>query len=160
MIDWQYPDVFNMSISELLAIYTSQTMGNTSTPRYAIYKTDGLQIASYFGGATHKDMAILLLNDNEDPNLFKDRLIRFYHAVIKGEFDPKTLEAQIQDLFIKVEEHHAENQAQLTSIEKRFDTYLEIFRDFIEILDARMTKLENNILKLTNIWRIGDKNAH
>jgi hypothetical protein len=149
LVDWQYPNVFNMSITELLAIYTSQTMGNTSIPRFSIYSTDGLQIASYFGGETHKDMAIMVLDEAEDPKLFKDGLIHFYHDVINGRLDKKTLNGHVKELFNMVEAHHIENQAHLTSIEKRFDSYLEIFKDFIEILDKRMRKLENNILQLT-----------
>ncbi len=160
LVDWQYPQIFNMSINELLAIYTSQTMGNTAIPRFAIYATDGLQIASYFGGEIHKDMAILILNEDEDPKLFKDKLIQFYHLVINGQVNKNSLESRIQDLFNIVEEHHQENQARLSSIEKRFDTYLEIFKDFIEILDKRMKKLENHILELTTTCHKCDRNDH
>ncbi len=148
-----------MSISELLAIYTSQTMGNIAIPRFSIFSTDGLQIASYFGGETHKDMAILVLDDNEDPKIFKDGLIHFYHLIIKGHFDQKIIETKIQDLFSIVQEQNEQTQAQFTSLERKFDTYLDIFKDFIEILDMRMKNLENNILKLSLSMAKGDKDG-
>jgi hypothetical protein len=140
-----------MSIGELLAIYTSQTMGNTSLPRFSTFSSNGMEIASFFGGEAHKDMAILLLNEDEDPKRFEDKLIVFYHHIINGEIDPASLESRFQELFSIVQQNQQQTQVQFHSMETRFDAYLELFKDLIELLDTRMTKLENNILKLTTL---------
>jgi len=146
-----------MSISELLAIYTSQTMGNTSIPRFATYSTDDLKIASYFGGDSNRDMAILLLNEHENPTDFRDALIKFYHTVANGEERKENLERKFEELFSIVQEHHEQNQAQFKSLEDRFDTYFNMLRDFIQVFDTRLTQLENNILKLLSSTRMGEK---
>lgn len=156
LIDWQYPNQFNMSIVELLAIYTSQTMGNTSLPRFASYATDGLKLVSYFGGDSNRDMAILLLNDDEVADNFKDRLINFYHDMSSGITKRIDVEGIFDELFTIVKEHHEQNKALFQSMEGRFETYLGVFKDFVQVLDARMTKLENNILKLTNSLIAGE----
>ena len=122
LIDWQYPNQFAMSIAELLAIYTSQTMGNTSLPRYASYSTDGLKLASYFGGDSNRDMAILLLNDDEEADNFKDRLINFYHDMSNGITERIYVEGKFDELFSIVKEHHEQSKALFQSIEERFDT--------------------------------------
>ena len=150
MIEWQYPSVVKMGIGELLAIYTSQTMGNMLLPRFASYSSNKLQIASYFGGETHKDMMILFLNDNEDPKDFKDSLITFYHNVVTGAPDFTRLEAKFQESFSKIEAHQQQNESILKSIETKFEAVLELFKDMVELLDGRMTRLENNILNLTS----------
>lgn len=137
-----------MSIGELLAIYTSQTMGNTLLPRFATYSSDKLQIASYFGGETHKDMMILFLNENEDPKTFKDSLITFYHNVVTGARDFRPLEDKFQASFSKKEAHQQQNETILNSLETKLEANLEIFKDVVELLDGRMTRLENNILNL------------
>jgi len=138
-----------MGIGELLAIYTSQTMGNMTLPRFATFSSNGTEIASFFGGEAHKDMAILLLNQNEDPKSYEDNLILFYQKIINRELDPASLESQFQELFSIVQENQQQTQTQFNTMETRFDAYLELFKDLIELLDTRMTKLENGILKLT-----------
>ena len=150
MIVWQYPSVVKMGIGELLAIYTSQTMGNMLLPRFASYSSDKLRIASYFGGETHKDMMILFLNEDEDPKDFKDALISFYHNIVTGAGDFKLLEDKFQSSFSKIEAHQQQNETILKSIETKFEAVLELFKDMVEILDGRMTRLENNILNLTS----------
>lgn len=139
-----------MGIGELLAIYTSQTMGNMLLPRFATYSTDKLRIASYFGGENHKDMMILFLNDDEDPKDFKDSLITFYHNVVSEAGDFKLLEGKFQVSFSKIEAHQQQNETILKSLDTKFETILELFKDMVEILDGRMTRLENNILNLTS----------
>lgn len=150
LIEWQYPNKVNMSIGELLAIYTSQTMGNMALPRFATYSSDKLQIASYFGGEIHKDMIILFLEEGEEPKSYKDALITFYHNIMDGEHEHSRLELKFQEYFSKIVEHQQQSEAVLKSLEQKFESTLDLFKDLIQMLDARMTKFENNILNLTS----------
>jgi len=145
-----------MSIGELLALYTSQTMGNTSLPRFATFSSDKMQIASYFGGDIHKDMIILFLDESEEPKLYKESLITFYHNIINGEHDSRRLETQFQEYFSKLEEHQQQNEIILKSLERKFEAALEIFKDLVELFDKRMTNLENNILNLASLQKNGE----
>ena len=130
-------------------------MGNISLPRFATYSTEGLQIASYFGGDANRDMAILVLEEAENPKQFKDVLIKFYHNYAEGKTDNNFIQTKFEVLFGMVKEHQQQNQANFISLERRFDTYLDVFKDFIEVLDARMLNLENNILKLVTPTKKG-----
>ena len=156
LIEWQYPYEVKMTIGELLAIYTSQTMGNTSLPRFATFSSDKMQIASYFGGDIHKDMIILFLDETEEPKAYKDALITFYHNVIDGDHNVSRLELKFQEYFSKIEEHQQQNVAILTSIDQKFEATLDLFKDLIQLLDSRMTKLENNILSFTSSKQKGE----
>lgn len=145
-----------MSIGELLAIYTSQTMGNTMLPRFATYSSDKMQIASYFGGDIHKDMIILFLDESEEPKAYKDSLITFYHNVIDGNQDYSRLESKFLEYFSKIEEHQQQHEEILKSIERKFEAVLELFKDLVVLLDGRMTKFENNLLDISSSREKGE----
>lgn len=74
-IEISYPDNIFLSPEQIIQLYTSQTMGDIGTPRFTVFASEGLKIASYFGGLQDSSLLMLFLEKNEDPDYFKNSLI-------------------------------------------------------------------------------------
>ena len=74
-IEISYPDNITLSPEKIIQLYTSQTMGDIATPRFSFFASEGLKIASYFGGIQDSSLLLLFLKEDEDPDFFKNSLI-------------------------------------------------------------------------------------
>ncbi len=152
-MDWQYPETLEVSIKDIMCIYSSQTLGNMIIPRFSVYSSEDFNIASFFGGENSKDMAILLLNKTENGRVFKLPLIEFFYNILGSRIDIIKTKEEFEDYFkINHENPELNNPypVQIGSFEDRFDVFLNIFNNFIKTIDKRLIQIENLILKITD----------
>ncbi|NVM03670.1 MAG: hypothetical protein HWN67_15170 [Candidatus Helarchaeota archaeon] len=147
-MDWQYPNTLSIDNKKLKIIYTNQTFGNSKVPRFAIFSTDDLQIASFFGGRSCTDMAILFLEENENPKEFEKPLISFYFNTIMGKIDKISTETQFRNMFKRTAKSNQRFPAENEYFKEKFDILLSIFNNFIETNDKRLTQIENLMLRI------------
>lgn len=84
MLDSAYPEDLKISKELVLQLYTSQTMGDISTPRFSSFQTKEIRVASYFGGEKKNILLIFVLNEDEDPERFKLFLIQTFNDYISN----------------------------------------------------------------------------
>ncbi|MHA1893224.1 MAG: hypothetical protein ACTSX4_01860 [Candidatus Helarchaeota archaeon] len=83
-LDSVYPKDLEINNEIALQLYTSQTMGDISTPRFSIFQTNEIKVASYFGGDKKNILLVIVLNENEDPEKYKLFLIQSFSKLISN----------------------------------------------------------------------------
>ncbi|MHA1405423.1 MAG: hypothetical protein ACTSSI_16790 [Candidatus Helarchaeota archaeon] len=70
MLDSIYPKDLEITNDLVLQLYTSQTMGDISTPRFSIFQTKEIKVASYFGGDRKNALLVFILGEDEEPEKY------------------------------------------------------------------------------------------
>ena len=78
-----YPEDNSLTSPEIVNIYTSQTMGDITTPRFTSLGTDEFKIATYFGGKEDQSILLLFLERFENPDDFRNGLIDAFTSMPK-----------------------------------------------------------------------------
>ena len=98
-LSYIYPPSLELKSLEIICIYTSQTFGDIKNPRFATFSTNNFKVATYFGGISSKSMLVLLLNDNEIPEVFKQALKKAYNEILNNKKDLSEIIPQILHIF-------------------------------------------------------------
>ncbi|MHA1298584.1 MAG: hypothetical protein ACTSO9_03975 [Candidatus Helarchaeota archaeon] len=146
ILDWKYPETLNFSQREINIIYVCQLAGNIITPRFTIFSSNDLRLASYYGGEINKDMIVLLLEKGEDPEFFKRILINFYYEIIHGKIERSSFESKFEVMLFKLEDLEQKNKERFDSIEYKLELYLEEYKNILLAIDDRAKKYENNVI--------------
>ncbi|MHC1590871.1 MAG: TackOD1 domain-containing metal-binding protein [Candidatus Helarchaeales archaeon] len=85
MLDAVYPKDLQITSDLVLQLYTSQTMGDISTPRFSIFQTKEIKIASYFGGDRKNLLLVFILGEDEDPEKFQLLVIQTFNDLITND---------------------------------------------------------------------------
>lgn len=149
LVDWQYPDTLEIKGKDLKTVYTNQTYGNITIPRFATFSTEELQIASFFGGRSCTDMAILILDEDENSKEFEIPLVEFFYNFIKAKIEKISTEEKFNEIFGLKSKQDQQDLTQVDFFKRQFNIFFNMFTNFIELIDKRLTQIENLILKST-----------
>jgi len=96
-----YPKNLNLNNDIALQLYTSQTMGDISVPRYSLFQTNEIRVAGYFGGEKDNSLIIIVLDENDNPDKYKLFLILCFNTYINNNNKIEIfLENAYQDLLL------------------------------------------------------------
>ncbi|MHA1359878.1 MAG: hypothetical protein ACTSRC_17315 [Candidatus Helarchaeota archaeon] len=98
-----FPEDITLTSPEIVNIYTSQTMGDISTPRFTSLGTDEFKIVTYFGGMEDQSILLLFLERYENPDDFRNGLIDAFTSLPK---DPSLLKKWLLTTFENFQKVH------------------------------------------------------
>ncbi len=82
MLDSIYPKDLEITNDLVLQLYTSQTMGDISTPRFSIFQTKEIKVASYFGGDRKNALLVFILGEDEEPEKYQLIVIQTFNEYV------------------------------------------------------------------------------
>ncbi|NVM01660.1 MAG: hypothetical protein HWN67_04965 [Candidatus Helarchaeota archaeon] len=93
-------------------------------------------------------MTILFLEENENPREFEKPLISFYFNVIMGKIDKISSKTQFKKICSRTSKSNQKFPTENEYFKEKFDILLNVFKNFIETNDKRLTQIENLILQI------------
>lgn len=104
-----YPKDLNLNNDIALQLYTSQTMGDISIPRFSVFQTNEIRVAGYFGGEKDNSLIIILLDENDEPEKYKLFLIKTFNKYITNNSEiEEFLETNYEELLLLEENYKKE----------------------------------------------------
>lgn len=79
-----HPKNLNLNNDIALQLYTSQTMGDISVPRFSVFQTNEIRVAGYFGGEKDNSLIVIVLDENDEPEKYKFFLIHSFNKYLSN----------------------------------------------------------------------------